>query len=76
MANAPLNAASAGKSLHVRDAAGKAVAGKWESNPNNATMLLFPVARNGNYQVAIDATLADTQQRKLGKAIKGIVLVQ
>lgn len=68
--------ASAEQNLRVTDAAGKAVAGKWQIGANNKRMLLFPVDKAGTYTVSVKADLTDRTGRKLGKAQKGPVRVQ
>lgn len=67
---------SAEANLRVTDAAGKAVAGKWQIGANNKRMLLFPVDKAGIYTVSVKADLTDRTGRKLGKAQKGPVRVQ
>ncbi|WP_051101804.1 hypothetical protein [Solimonas variicoloris] len=77
MGNGPFgDAGSANQHIRVLDANGKRVAGSWEVSANNKAMLLFPVARNGRYQLVVDAGLADAQNRTLGQSLKGSVQVQ
>ena len=70
------DAASAQQQLHVRDAAGKAVAGSWQVGASNRRMLLFPVARNGIYTVTVGAGLVDQNGRSVGRELQGPVRVQ
>ncbi|WP_051277862.1 hypothetical protein [Solimonas flava] len=70
------DAGSANQHIRVLDGNGKRVSGSWEVSSNNKTMLLFPVARNGRYQLVIDGGLADAQNRTLGQSLKGSVQVQ
>src|SRR3546814_13781871 len=77
MGNAPFaNVSSASQNIHVTDASGKAVAGSWKLGSNNKAMLVFPVSRSGKFQVSVGAGLSDANQRKLGPAVKGPVVVQ
>jgi hypothetical protein len=77
MGNAPFaSAASANQNIHVSDAAGKAIAGSWKLGANNKSMLVFPVGKAGKFQVAVGAGLSDAKNRKLGQAVKGVVVVQ
>ncbi|WP_370305017.1 hypothetical protein [Sinimarinibacterium flocculans] len=70
------DASSAQQHLRVRDAAGKAVEGRWEVGTSNRRMLLFPVARTGTYTVTVGGGLADRDGRTVGNPLQGPVRVQ
>lgn len=70
------NAESANKNIKVKDAAGKAVSGKWELGATNKKMLVFPVSKNGRYTVSVGSGLSDRNNRALGKKLSGAVQVQ
>lgn len=70
------SADSANSNIKVTDAAGKAVSGSWELNPNNAAMLVFPVQNTGRYTVSIKSGLTDLGKTTLGKNLKGPVTVK
>ena len=70
------SADSANSNIKVTDAAGKVVSGRWELNPNNAAMLVFPVQNTGRYTVSINSGLTDLGKTTLGKNLKGPVTVK
>ncbi len=70
------DASKAAASLGVTDAGGNPVSGSWQVGSTNKRMLLFPVSRNGTYNVSVNAALADRNGRSLGASAQGPVQVQ
>lgn len=61
--------------IKVTNSKGTAISGEWVPGENNRRMLVFPVPADGTYTVSIGADLVDSKSRKLGKALKGPVVI-
>ena len=67
---------SADANIKVTDHSGAIVNGQWQVSRENNAMLVLSVEQGGLYRVEVGAGLEDSQGRRLGRALGGLVHVR